>query len=186
MLVAEPKPEPLPVEKAIAGDPAAWDQLLQRYQLPLFSYVSEMVQDRQASLDIVQETFISAVRHLGSLRDPEKFGSWLFGIAHQKCVLRWRRHARENIALEEMADLPEVPGPEDPATVLIRKEREAEFFALLNRLPPPQRSTLLLFFLEQFSIEQIATITGTPEGTVKSRLHYAKAAFRKLFEEEQL
>ncbi len=186
MLVAEPKTESLPVEQAIAGDPAAWDQLLRRYQLPLFSYVSELVRDRQASLDIVQETFISAVRHIRSLRDPERFGSWLFGIAHQKCVLRWRRNARETNALEEMSDLPEVSGPEDPASHLIRKEREAEFFALLNRLPLPQRSTLLLFFLEQFSIEEIAAITSTPAGTVKSRLHYAKASFRKLFEEEQL
>jgi RNA polymerase sigma-70 factor (ECF subfamily) len=81
--------------------------------------------------------------------------------------------------------LPESANVEDPAHLLIRKEREAEFLALLNRLPPPQRSTLLLFFLEQFSIEEIAAITSTPEGTVKSRLHYAKLAFRKIFEEEQ-
>ena len=185
MLVAEPKPEVLPVDQAIAGNPEAWDQLLRRYQLPLFTYVSELIRDRQTSLDIVQETFISAVRHIGTLRDPEKFGSWLFGIAHQKCVQRWRRLSREEAALEEMADFPESVSLEDPADLLIRKEREAEFLALLNRLPPPQRSTLMLFFLEQFSIEEIATITGTPEGTVKSRLHYAKSAFRKLFEEEQ-
>jgi RNA polymerase sigma-70 factor, ECF subfamily len=186
MLVAEPKSESLPVEQAIAGDPGAWDQLLRRYQLPLFTYVSELTGDRQASLDIVQETFVNAVRHIGTLRDPEKFGSWLFGIAHQKCVQRWRRQARETAALEEMATIPEAAISDDPADLLIRKEREVEFLALLNRLPPPQRSTLLLYFLEQFSIEEIATITGTPEGTVKSRLHYAKSAFRKLFEEEQI
>jgi len=185
MLVAERKPEVLPVDQVIAGNPEAWDQLLRRYQLPLLTYVSELVQDRQESLDIVQETFIGAVRHIGTLRDPERFGGWLFGIAHQKCVQRWRRLSRETAALEEMADLPESASVEDPAHLLIRKEREAEFLGLLNRLPPPQRSTLLLFFLEQFSIEEIAAITGTPEGTVKSRLHYAKSAFRKLFEEEQ-
>jgi len=188
MLVAEPKSESesLPVEQAIAGDPAAWDQLFRRYQLPLFTYVSELTRDRQTSLDIVQETFINAVRHIVSLRDPEKFGSWLFGIAHQKCVQKWRRQAREAEALEEMAAIPEPANSDDPVDLLIRKEREAEFLALLNRLPPPQRSTLLLFFLEQFSIEEIAAITGTPVGTVKSRLHYAKSAFRKLFEEEQI
>ena len=78
--------EQLPVQKARAGDAEAWNVLLKRYQLPLYVYVIELVHNEQASLDIVQETFVNAVRHLDSLRDDGKFGSWLFGIAHQKCI----------------------------------------------------------------------------------------------------
>lgn len=70
------------VAEARAGEPSAWDQLFRRYQLPLYSYVSELLRNEQESLDVVQETFINAVRYLGSLREDEKFGSWLFGIAH--------------------------------------------------------------------------------------------------------
>src|SRR5437899_12396449 len=98
LVVAEP--EQLPVAEARAGDPAAWDILFRRYQLPLYVYVVELVHDEQTSLDIVQETFISAVRHLGTLREDRKFGSWLFGIAHQKCIQRWRKQNREHTFLE--------------------------------------------------------------------------------------
>src|SRR5215470_13884434 len=106
--------EQLPVSQARAGEPAAWDALFHRYQLPLYVYVFELVNDEQASLDLVQDTFIAAVRHIGSLRDDAKFGSWLFGIAHQKCVQRWRRKDREANALGEIAGLP-VELEDDPS-----------------------------------------------------------------------
>src|SRR2546422_9493956 len=93
--------EKLPVDEARAGSSEAWDLLFHRYQLPLYAYVYELVHHEQASLDIVQETFINAARHLASLREDSKFGSWLFGIAHQKCIGRWRRMGREERWLEE-------------------------------------------------------------------------------------
>jgi RNA polymerase sigma-70 factor, ECF subfamily len=182
LVVAEP--EQLPVPQARAGDPQAWDTLFRRYQLPLYVYVFELVHDEQASLDIVQETFINAARHLGSLRADEKFGGWLFGIAHQKCIQRWRKQGREESALEEFAAAP--PGFEDaPDDLLIRQEQEAGFMLLLNRLPLPQRSVLLLHFVEDFSLEEIVEITSAALGTVKSRLHYAKKSLRQLLEEKE-
>src|SRR5207245_4823733 len=98
--------EQLPVAQARAGDTAAWDTLFRRYQLPLYVYVFELVHDEQGSLDIVQESFINAARYIGSLREDEKFGSWLFGIAHQKCIQRWRKKAREESLRDELADAP--------------------------------------------------------------------------------
>jgi RNA polymerase sigma-70 factor (ECF subfamily) len=182
LLVAER--EQLPVPQAKAGDPEAWDILFRRYQLPLYVYVFELVHDKQTSLDLVQETFIAAVRHIGGLRDDDKFGSWLFGIAHQKCIQRWRKQKHEEVLLDEMADAPD--GFENsPDNLLIQREQEAEFMELLNQLPLPQRSVLLLHFVEDFSPEEIAGITGTPIGTVKSRLHYAKKALRKLPEDKK-
>jgi RNA polymerase sigma-70 factor (ECF subfamily) len=182
LVVAEP--DQLPVAQARAGDPLAWDALFRRYQLPLYVYVFELVRDEQASLDIVQETFINAARHISGLREDSKFGGWLFGIAHQKCVQRWRKQKREGSALEEYGAAPAEldAGPDE---LLIRREQEEQFMRLLNELPPAQRSVLLLHFLEDFSLEQIAEITGAAPGTVKSRLHYAKKALRKLMEKEQ-
>jgi RNA polymerase sigma-70 factor (ECF subfamily) len=181
LVVAEP--EQLPVPQARAGDPGAWDILFRRYQLPLYVYVFELVHDEQASLDIVQETFINATRHVGSLREDGKFGSWLFGIAHQKCLQRWRKQGREAAALEEFAAAP-IDWEDDPAELLIRAEQEAAVMRLLNQLPVAQRSMLLLHFVEDFPLEDIAAVTGTALGTVKSRLHYAKKALKKLIEEE--
>src|ERR1039457_4274876 len=99
--------EQLPVAQARAGEPAAWGALFRRYQLPLYVYVFELVRDEQAGLDIVQETFIAAVRHGGGLREDNKFGSWLFGIAHQKCVQRCRK--RKEIPLDDIPATTETP-----------------------------------------------------------------------------
>jgi RNA polymerase sigma-70 factor, ECF subfamily len=173
--------EQLPVAEAKAGKTGAWDVLFKRYQLPLYVYVFEMVHEEQTSLDIVQETFISAVRHVATLREDHKFGSWLFGIAHQKCVQRWRKQQREEMLREELtgADPEFGTGPDD---ILIAQEQEDEFMERMNHLSLPQRSVLLLHFVEDFSLEEIAAITNVSMGTVKSRLHYAKRALRKLLE----
>ena len=173
--------EQLPVAQARAGDTAAWDTLFRRYQLPLYVYVFELVHDEQTSLDLVQESFINAARHIGSLREDAKFGSWLFGIAHQKCIQRWRKQARDEALREVLAASPP-DFEDDPAEFLIRAEQEAEFMKLLNQLPLAQRSVLLLHFVEEFSHEEIAGITGAHIGTVKSRLHYAKKTLRKILE----
>jgi RNA polymerase sigma-70 factor (ECF subfamily) len=176
--------EQLPVQQAREGKPEAWDALFRRYQLPLYVYVFELVRNEQTSLDIVQETFIAAARHIGGLREDGKFGSWLFGIAHQKVIQHWRKRGGKEVLFDEVPESPDEfeSGPDD---LLIRREQEAEFMNLLNQLPLPQRSVLLLHFVEDFSLEEIARITETQLGTVKSRIHYAKKSLRKMLEEKQ-
>ena len=157
--------------------------LFKRYQLPLLAYASESVRNVQTGMDIVQETFINAVRYLDRLQDDAKFGSWLFSIAHQKCIQHWRRAKGEepfDAAEWETA----ASGELDPSDWLIRKEEEALFMKSLGELPAVQRSVLLLHFLEHFSLEEIAQITESNPGTVKSRIHYAKNALRKLVRSE--
>jgi RNA polymerase sigma-70 factor (ECF subfamily) len=173
--------ETLPVAQARAGESAAWDTLFRRYQLPLYVYVFELVRDEQAGRDIVQETFIAAARHLASLREDQKFGSWLFGIAHQKVIQLWRKHSAKEKAFDDNPD-PTAEFEDSPDDLLIRREEEDEFMQLLDQLPVPQRAVLLLHFVEDFSLEEIARITEAQPGTVKSRMHYAKKSLRKLWE----
>ena len=167
--------------------PEAWDTLLKRHQLPLYTYAAELLRDDTAALDIVQETFAAAVRHIASLRDNARFASWLFGIAHQKCAQHWRRTTRDekvfapNPADDAPIDWPDHNDP-DPRALLLRREQADEFFTLVEQLPPAQRSALLLHVLDDFSLEEIADISGVPIGTVKSRLHHAKRALRQLVE----
>lgn len=176
--------EQLPIQAARAGDAEAWGVLLARYRLPLYAYVFELVHHEQTSLDIVQESFINTARHIATLRNDEKFGSWLFNIAHQKCIQHWRRNRPEEIAIDSEDEA--LPDFEDgPRELLIRKEQDAEFFRLLDQLAVPHRAVLLLYFVEDFSLEEIARITNSNLGTVKSRLHYARKAFKKLFEENE-
>jgi RNA polymerase sigma-70 factor (ECF subfamily) len=183
-MLAMTESEELPVQQARQGEPAAWDTLFRRYQLPLYVYVFELVHNEQTSLDLVQETFIAAAKHIGSLRDDDKFGGWLFGIAHQKCIQLWRKKGGKELLLDEIPDAPD-ESQDRPDDWLIRREQEAEFMKLLDQLPLPQRSALLLYFVEDFSLEEIARITETQTGTVKSRLHYAKKALRALWEAKQ-
>jgi RNA polymerase sigma-70 factor (ECF subfamily) len=174
--------EQLPVRQARRGDPRAWDRLFRRYQLPLYAYVHELVRDDQDSLDIVQESFINATRHIASLRDDARFGSWLFGIARQKVLQRWRKPDR-TAPLEEHGEDAETSDTPNPRDWLIHKEQEAEFMKLLQQLSEPHRDVLLLHFLEDFSLDEIAEIARVPVGTVKSRMHHAKRMLRQLVEE---
>ena len=174
----------LPVREARAGEPAAWEALLARYRLPLYAYVYELVHQEQTSLDIVQEAFINAARHIHTLQRDEKFGSWLFNIAHQKCIQHWRKQRPADVPIDPLDEaFPDLEP--DPQELLIRKEQEGAFMKLLDQLALPHRAVLLLHFIEEFSLEEIARITETPIGTVKSRLHYARKALRQLLEENE-
>ena len=176
------------VTAARAKDTHAWNKLLKQHERPLYAYISDLVRDPVSALDLVQETFANAVRHIDSLRDDRKFASWLFSIGHQRCLQYWRSQQRDSRLLveptEDAAELPEAVELDNPRSLLVRKERQAAFFTFIDELPPSQRSVLLLRILEDFSLQEIAEITGSPLGTVKSRLHHAtqrlKASFSSL------
>lgn len=179
------EPQSLPVSQARAGDAGAWDTLLRHFRMPLYIYIFQWVRNEQTSYDLVQETMLCAIRHIGNLKDENRFGPWLFGIGHQKCIQHWRKQNREDDAMQEFAEAP-ADFEEDPRQTLIRREKEAQFLRLLEDLPMLQRSVLVLYYIEEFTLEEIASITGTTTGTIKSRLHYARKAFRDLWERERL
>jgi RNA polymerase sigma-70 factor (ECF subfamily) len=172
----------LPVQAARIGSAAAWAALFRRFRLPLFVYVYQLLQNREDAFDVVQETFCNATRYLGGLRDDDKFAPWLFHIAHQKCLRHWERQGKR-MALAEPFDDAQAAELHDqtdnPRDWLIHKEREGEIMALIDQLPLPQRSALMLHCVEEFSLEEIAEIMAVPVGTVKSRLHHAKRALRE-------
>lgn len=173
------------VQAARNNDESAWDQLLRSYQLRLFAYANGLTGDREAAFDIVQESFARAVAHLGALRDDAKFGSWLFGIAHQRCVLHFRRTRREAALFRDEPEPREhEDGGPDPLGALLSAEQAQALFALVDRLPLPQRSALLLHVLGNLPLGEIAGIASVPVGTVKSRLHHAKRELRRLIEME--
>ncbi len=170
------------VQAARRGDADAWDSLFRFHQLPLYVFVIKMVRNETTALDLVQETFIAATKYLGSLKNDERFVSWLFSIARQKCAGHWRRHRDvEPLPEEDNLAVAEDPLPGD---WLIAAEQESHLHEQIEKLPEPHREVIVLFFLEEFSIEEIADITDSKPGTVKSRLHYAKRTLRKLLESE--
>lgn len=169
----------LPVHAARSGDPEAWNALFLRYQLPLYTFVSTRIPDEQTALDIVQDTFINAVRHIGTLQQNVRFGSWLFAIAHQHCARYFRKAHREDPVSDsfnfETANTVEF----DPGQELERKEDHEAFLAALDTLPDRHRSILVLHYLDEFTLDEIRDILSIPAGTVKSRLHHARLLLRE-------
>lgn len=163
------------VKAAREGDPDAWDALLKRHQRPLYVFVAELVRDSAASPDIVQEAFIAATKHIGSLRDDRSFTSWLFTIARQQCARHWRHRREPDDPIEAITETCG-SADADPGEILVREEEQAAFLSALDRLPASHREVLILRFLEEFSLEEIAGIVAVPVGTVKSRLHHARRA----------
>ena len=170
--------EALPVAAARGGNAQAWRALFDRFKLPLYAFAFEIIREEAAAADVVQEAFISASRNLRQLREDGRFASWLFSIAHQKCLQRLKKRGfpapiSEEVELDQHQDTAATPDE-----WLMDAEAAERLQEGLERLPEPHRAVVTLFFLEDFSLEEIANITGTPVGTVKSRLYYAKKTLR--------
>lgn len=170
----------LPIEAARGGDPAAWEVLFRRFRLPLYVYIQEMIRNEQLSLDLVQETFLSATRYLDQLRVDARFGSWLFGIAHQKClqIFRKRNGDPNQVPFDAEMDGDDTSADANPLELLSRSEEASAMLEALDGLTDRFKEPVLLHWIEGFSLEEIADILAVPVGTVKSRIHKAKQLLR--------
>jgi RNA polymerase sigma-70 factor (ECF subfamily) len=167
--------------RARRGDTAAFDELVQLLEKPMFYYVRRLVGHEEDAWDILQDVWVRAYRGIGLLRETSRFRVWLYSIAHktamshQRCVYRQRTVFDDAPLPESAEDLTERPDPEQAERV----------HAALDRIDLPFREVLTLHFLEDLRIEEIAQIIGVPSGTVKSRLHHAKQSLKMALEREE-
>ena len=164
------------VMDAQSGHREAFDILVSRWQKRLWWHASNLTGRTEAAWDITQESWLSIARGLTRLNDPAKFGSWAYRIVSHKAY-DWRcRYGREYSPEIEPEDTPAVTAGQG------KHETVADVHDILRRLPAHAQVVLNLYYLEGFSLAEIAVILGTPEGTVKSRLHAARIEFRKHWE----
>ncbi len=142
-------------------------------------YVHHLIDDHEASRDVLQEIWLDVFRKLGQLRVPEAFRVWLYRCAHHRAINHVRRRAAESLAREELA---ETLDGEPTWNELELLERAELVHAALARLSPAHREIMVLRFLEDMSLHEIAGVLACNEGTAKSRLHYAKAALKQIIE----
>ena len=173
--------ERLVVVLAQARDHAAFQELVRRYERRVLYYVRRMIGESPDSLDVLQNIWLRVFKTLPRLRAPEAFRVLLYRVAHDETVDHLRRLRR---------DLPSVDGDRhveesltEPWNELEALERSELVHRLLADLSPEHREVLTLRFLESLEVADIASVTSTSEGTIKSRLHYAKAALRRRLEE---
>ncbi len=149
-----------------------------RFQRPVFGYLYRFLGSRELAEDVLQEVMLVAWQKAESFRGEGRVQGWVFGIAHRLATLALRRESGNLLELDAGIALPDgAPMLEDDA---IRKSTVEELVAALASLTPLHREVLELAFYQDFSCKEIASIVGIPEGTVKSRLSYARRSLKAI------
>lgn len=164
------------VVRCQAGDRAAFEELVELYQPRLHYFLARMIGDRHAADDLLQEVWFDVYRGMARLADPGAFPAWLYRIARHRALGELQKKRQPLSSLEGM-DLAK-DGEDDDFSA----EDAERVHAALGRLPPEHREVLLLRFFEGMAYEDIARVVGCPPGTVRSRIHYAKRALRRVIE----
>jgi RNA polymerase sigma factor (sigma-70 family) len=160
-------PDALLVIRCQLGEQQAWVELVERWQPRLWSFIARMTTDQAVAEDVLQEVWLSTVRSIIRLRDPQQWPSWVFGIARKRIADRFREQYRHG----EMERLDEI-ATDDAGIESIERAEIVE--AGLERLAPMDREVVVLHYLEGLSLAEVAAICGVPVGTTKSRLHRAR------------
>lgn len=175
------------------GDVDAFNQLVRLYESRVYNLCYRMLGDRESAADASQEAFISAYRNLKRFRGGS-FRSWLFRIATNLCydILRARKRKPSTsldaaIAAEDETAYFNPPDPaETPDETALRHELGTAIQRALQELPEEQRVVLVLSDIQGFAYEEIAQITASNLGTVKSRLSRGRARLRELLKAGEL
>ena len=173
------------IQQAAAGDAAAFEKLVLRYQTQVYSLAYRMVGNEADAQDLAQEAFVRSWRALDSFQFSSQFSTWLYRLTSNICIdfLRAQKK-RKHISLtvlqddeQQQWDMPDHrPLPEEQ--MIVTQEREALTKAIAA-LDPEYRQVLILRIVNDCSYQQISEIMGIREGTVKSRLSRAREQLRK-------
>jgi RNA polymerase sigma-70 factor (ECF subfamily) len=173
------------IRSAQRGDLEAFNGLVLRYQQPVYNLAYRIMGDDAAASDATQEAFISAYRHVGSFHSGS-FKSWLLRIVANACYDELRRRKRrptisldETIVTEEgMIEFDLPTSADGPEQIVQRRELADLLQRGINLLPIEQRLTLVLSDVQGLRYDEIAEMTHSKCGTVKSRLSRARANLR--------
>src|SRR6266542_1165835 len=166
------------VEIAQRGDVESFNELVRLFEGRVYNICYRMLGDADSAADAAQDAFLSAFRNLRSFRGGS-FRSWMLRIATNTCydVLRARKR-RPSVSLDDDA--------ESPTDFALRRELAAAIQSGLDMLPDEQRIILILSDIQGLAYEEIAQITNTNLGTVKSRLSRGRARLRDLLKAGEL
>jgi RNA polymerase sigma-70 factor (ECF subfamily) len=168
------------VTRAIAGDRDVLEDILAGLQGPLYRYISRLLSDRETAEDALQEVLFRICRKIVWLRDPELLRPWAFRIASRECFRQLRSEKRRG---EEILDLDTL---ETGASESIPQEWEPRLLDWVDDLPPASRAVIVLHYLEEMSLYDVAAVLDILPGTVKSRLAYGLARLRRHMARTQL
>jgi len=174
------------------GDTTAFRGLVERFQNRIYAHIYGMIRNREEARDLTQETFVKAFRNLGGFRGESSFTTWLYRIASNVTIDHIRKHSRvrvggydDEVAIKEEGDGRWEPDHlrRSPGRDLERQRMYQRVMDAMQALPPDQRQVVLLREIEGFSYKEIAEAMGIPEGTVMSRLFYARKRLQAILKD---
>ncbi|MBW1878025.1 MAG: sigma-70 family RNA polymerase sigma factor [Deltaproteobacteria bacterium] len=172
----------------IDGDATAYRGLVEKYQNRVYSMVYGMLRNREDARDVTQEAFVKAYQNLGSFRLESSFYTWLYRIAMNLAIDFIRKAGRrkstsfdEGVAARDVdGTISELHHTQSPSKALERKQLYQRIMDAMEKLPEDQRQVVLLRELEGLSYKEISDVMDIPEGTVMSRLFYARKKLQHL------
>jgi RNA polymerase sigma-70 factor, ECF subfamily len=173
MARTEPGSDATLLRSVAAGDATSLARLYERHAGPLFGYLYRLAGDRMTAEEILQDTMLAVWRSAAAFEGRSKVSTWLFGVARRQAHNRLRGRAWP----QAVADLPDRPdqavGPDELA---IAAAGGTPVAAAIDRLPDHHRDVIALVFVAGLPLVDVAEVLSIPVGTVKSRLHHARAA----------
>jgi RNA polymerase sigma-70 factor (ECF subfamily) len=155
---------------ALAGSQTAFEEIVRRYERPIFNLICRIVRDPAVAEEIAQEAFLKTFRNLASYDSDRRFSSWIFRIAHNAALDALRRRKKTETFREDSGCEPAVPPPDPVESAALGQA----ISAALDQLRPEWRAVIVLRYQEGLSYEEIAEVVGMPEGTVKTFVHRAR------------
>ncbi len=181
------------VSLAQEGREAAYRELVQRYERPVFSLIFRMVRDREIAEDLAQDTFIKVLNHIDKYRPEFKLSSWLFKIANNVAIDFLRKRQLDTISIDgspharsaaeiEATSFDVVARQESALDEMEAKELGTAIERAIQGLRPEYRACIMLRHVEGRSYEEIAATLDLPLGTVKTYIHRARHQLRDALE----
>lgn len=179
------------VQRVQNGEVSAFNQLVQKYRQPLFSIIYNMTGNREDATDIAQEVFIKAFQSINQFRGKASFYTWLYRIAVNSSITFIKRAKKQRFINYETIDetlvsseiLEYFTAKSKTEKGALLKELQQKLNEALQKLSPKHRIVVILHEVEGMNHKEIADITKTSEGTVRSRLHYAKKMLQAFLQE---
>lgn len=175
------------VQKAQNKDNTAMEELFSEYYNDVYYFALKTLKDADLACDITQDTFLEVVKTIDKLKEPAAFKKWLKMVTYHQCTRYFRK--KKEILVSEDEDgntiFDEIVDDDEsvvPAQVYENEEFQSTIMGMVNELSEEQRSAVMLYYFDELSISEIAQIQGVSEGTVKSRLNYARKGIKKSVE----